>query len=111
MSLQTKPFQRVYMLFALGKDWRVSFLSNELATSPLKTLTFADPEEIRDLARRGQALGTSEAQALFDYSLGRGGGGVYLQLTPEQYSKLRNPDEGDGQKRTFKHSEAASGST
>jgi hypothetical protein len=88
MSPQTKPFQRVYMLFALGKDWRVSFLSNDL-TSPLKTLTFADREEIRDLAQRGQALGTSEARALFDYSLGSGGGGLYLQLTPEQYSKLR----------------------
>lgn len=98
MSLQSKPFQRVYMLFALGKDWRVSFLSNDLTTSPLKTLTFADREEIRDLAHRGQALGTSEARALFDYSLGRGCGGLYLQLTPEQYSKLRKPDEGDGQK-------------
>ena len=76
MSLQTKPFQRVYMLFALGKDWRVSFLANDLTTSPLNTLTFADPEEIRDLAQRGQALGTSEARALFDYSLGTGGGGI-----------------------------------
>jgi hypothetical protein len=98
MSLQTKPFPRVYMLFALGKDWRVSFLANDLTTSPLKTLTFAGPEEIRGLAHRGQALGTSEAQALFDYSLRRGGGGLYLQLTPEQYSELRNPDEGVGQK-------------
>jgi hypothetical protein len=98
MSLQTKPFQRVYMLFALDKDWRVSFLSNDLATSPLKTLTFADREEIRDLAQRGQALGTSEARALFDYSLGRGGGGLYLQLTPEECSNLRNPDKGGGHK-------------
>jgi hypothetical protein len=81
------------MLFSLGKDWRVSFLANDL--TPLKTLTFADPEEIRDLAQRSQALGTSEALALFDYSIGKGGGGLYLQLTPEQYSKLRNPDEGD----------------
>ena len=89
MSLQTKPFQRVYMLFSLGKYWRISFLTNDLATSPLKTLTFADPEEIRDLAQRSQALGTSEARALFDYSIGRGGGGLYLQLAPEQYSKLQ----------------------
>jgi hypothetical protein len=42
MSLQTKPFERVYMLFALGKDWRVSFLANDLTTSPLNTLSFAD---------------------------------------------------------------------
>jgi hypothetical protein len=87
MSIQTKPFERVYMLFSPGKDWRVSFLTNDL--TPLKTLNFADPKGIRDLAQCGQGLGTSEARALFDYSIGRGGGGLYLQLAPEQYSKLQ----------------------
>ena len=60
--------------------------------SPLKALRFADPEGIRDLARTGQALETSEARALFDYAIGRGAGGLYLQLTPEQYSQLRKQE-------------------
>ena len=83
------PHRRVYMLFNFGKDWQVSFLEADLTFSPLKALTLVDPEDIRDLARRGQALETSLARALFDYSIGSGRGGIYLQLTPEQYSTLR----------------------
>lgn len=89
MSLQIKPCHRVYMLFNLRKHWQVSFLEADLMVSPLKTLIFSDPEEIRDLARLGEALGTSEARALFDYSIGCGNGGLYLQLTTEQYSSLK----------------------
>jgi hypothetical protein len=97
MSCQAKPFHRVYMLFALHENWKVSFLEADLMVSPLKRLIFADPEEIRDLARLGQALATAEARVLFDYSIGRGNGGLYLQLTTEQYSKLREPGcERDG---------------
>ena len=97
MSCQAKPFHRVYMLFTLHKGWEVSFLEADLMVSPLKRLIFADPEELRDLARLGQALTTSEARILFDDSIGRGNGGLYLQLTTEQYSKLREPGcERDG---------------
>ena len=88
---QIQPFRRVYMLFRANNGWHVSFLESDLTNSPLRPLTFVDPEDVRDLARRGHALETSQARALFDYELGRGGGGIYLQLTPEQYSKLRNP--------------------
>ncbi len=85
------------MLFTLHKGWEVSFLEGDLMVSPLKRLIFADPEELRDLARLGQALTTSEARILFDDSIGRGNGGLYLQLTTEQYSKLRGPGcERDG---------------
>jgi hypothetical protein len=91
MSCQATPFHRVYMLFALHKDWKVSFLEADLMVSPLKRLIFADPEGIRELARFGQALATSDARLMFDCSIGRGNGGLYLQLTTEQYSKLREP--------------------
>ena len=89
MLHQVQTFRRVYMLFIFSKDWHVSFLEADLTISPLKTLIFVDPEDIRDLARRGQALETSLARALFDYSIGSGRGGAYLQLTTEQYSSLR----------------------
>ena len=46
------------------------------ATAEPHGLTFADTEGVRDLARRGLALGISEARTLFDYSIGRGGGGL-----------------------------------
>jgi hypothetical protein len=92
MSSHAMPLRRVYMLFTLRKDWQVLFLEADLTISPLRTLTLANPEEIRELARQGEALGTSQARALLDYSLARGSGGLYLQLTLEQYSKLERPE-------------------
>ncbi len=91
MPDQVQPFRHVYMLFHLLNDWQVSFLEADLTFSPLKALTFVDPEDTRDLARRGHALTTSQARALFEYSIGSGRGGIYLQMTTEQYSSLREP--------------------
>ena len=51
MSRQIKPCHRVYMLFNLRKHWQVSFLEADLMVSPLKTLIFSDPEEIRGIPR------------------------------------------------------------
>jgi hypothetical protein len=57
---------------------------------PLK-LTFADPEKVRELARRGEALGTSEARQMLEHAIETGRGGIYLRLTPEQFARLRQP--------------------
>jgi hypothetical protein len=61
---------------------------------PVKTtlprkLTFSDPEKIRELARRGEAWGTSESRQMLEHAIETGRGGIYLRLTPEQYNKLR----------------------
>jgi hypothetical protein len=53
--------------------------------------TFADPERIRDLARRGGALGTLEAKQMLEQAIETGRGGLYLDLTHEQYAKLTRP--------------------
>ena len=52
---------------------------------------FADPEKIRELARRGEAWGTSEARQMLEHAIDTGRGGVYLQLTQGQYARLRRP--------------------
>jgi hypothetical protein len=51
--------------------------------------TFTDSEKIRELARRGEAWGTSEARQMLEHAIETGRGGIYLRLTPEQYSRLR----------------------
>ena len=51
--------------------------------------TFADPEKIRELARRGEAWGDSESRQMLEYGIENGRGGVYLRLTPDQYARLR----------------------
>jgi hypothetical protein len=43
----------------------------------------------RELARRGEAWGTSEARQMLEHAMETGRGDVYLRLTSEQYSRLR----------------------
>lgn len=88
MAPHDKPAHRIYMQFILLNDWQVSFLETDLTTSLPKTFTFANPQRIEALARHGEALGTPQAQMLFEYAIKTGRGGLYLKLTPEQYSEL-----------------------
>jgi hypothetical protein len=75
MSRYDRPSHRVYMTFFLRKGWQVQFCEQDLKTPLPRTLTFTDPEKIRELARRGEALGTSEAKQMLEYAIevGRGG--------------------------------------
>ena len=76
------------MSFFFRKGWQVQFLEADLKTPLPRKLTFTDPDKIRELARRGEAWGTSEAQQMLELAIEQGRGGVYLRLTPEQYAKL-----------------------
>jgi hypothetical protein len=79
------------MTFFLREGWYVQFLEADLKTPlPLK-LTFADPEKIRELARRGEAWGDSESRQVLEHAIENGRGGCYLRLTPGQYRALRRP--------------------
>jgi hypothetical protein len=89
MSRYGRPIHQVYMYFFLRSGWQVQFLEPDLKTRLPRKLTFADPEKIRELARRGEAWGTSEARQMLEHAIETGRGGCYLRLTPEQYAKLR----------------------
>jgi hypothetical protein len=65
--------------------------SEDTSAADVQTFTFADPEKIRELARRGEAWGTSEARQMLEHAIETGRGGCYLRLTPEQYARLRRP--------------------
>ena len=54
-----------------------------------RKVTFADTDKFRELARRGEALGGSEAKQMLEHAIETGRGGVFLRLTPDQYKKLR----------------------
>ena len=89
MSHYTKAHHTVYMSFMSRDGWYVQFLEADLKTPLPRTFTFADPEKIRELARRGEAWGTSEARQILEHAIEMGRGGVHLRLTPEQYRHLR----------------------
>jgi hypothetical protein len=65
------------MQFVRRDVWNVTFLEPGLQTALPKTLTFRDEGKIRELARRGQAWGTSEDPQLLDYAIAKGEGGLY----------------------------------
>ena len=91
MSRYDRTTHQVYMYFFLRSGWQVQFLLPDLKTPLPKKLTFADPEKIREMARRGEAWGTSEARQILEHAIETGRGGIYLRLTPEQFAKLRRP--------------------
>ncbi len=91
MSRYDKPSHQVYMYFFLRSGWQVQFLEADLKTPLPRKFTFTDSEKIRELARRGEAWGTSEARQMLEYAIEVGKGGVYLRLAPGQYARLRRP--------------------
>lgn len=91
MSRYDRASHRVFMTFFYRAGWQVQFVEADLKTPLPRTFTFADPEKVRELARRGEAWGTSEARQMLEYGIEVGRGGTYLRLTPGQYRKLRRP--------------------
>ena len=89
MSRFSKPSHKIYMTFFQREGWYVQFLEADLKTPLPRTFNFTDPEKIKELAKRGEACGTSEARQMLELAIEQGRGGVYLRLTPEQYAKLR----------------------
>ncbi len=67
------------------------FLEEDLKTPLARRLYFKGPEKIRIIVEKvGNFADLQERQAL-DYGLEMGRGGVWLQLTDEQYRRLKTP--------------------
>ena len=79
----------VYMSFMLRQGWFCQFLEKDLKTPLPRKITLKDPENVRALAERGGCVMNLEKRQAFDYAIGMGRGGVWLELTDEQYIKLQ----------------------
>jgi len=88
-SRYDRPSHRVYMTFFSRRGWQVQFVEADLKTPLPRTFTFAHADKIRELACRGEALGTLEAKQTLEEAIEKGRGGTYLRLTGEQYAKLK----------------------
>jgi hypothetical protein len=91
MSRYDRPTHTVYMHFFIRGGWHVQFLESDAKTVLPRKLMFAHADKIREIARRGEALGTLAAKEELERAIENGRGGVYLRLTPAQYAKLRHP--------------------
>lgn len=80
---------RVYMYYILREYWMCQFLEEDLKTPLPGQLHFKSAEKVRAIVDKvGHFANLQDRQAL-DYGLETGRGGVWLQLTDEQYMRLK----------------------
>ena len=73
----------------MKEGWRVTFLDADCKTPLPKRLTFASSDKIVQLAKNGGADFTSASRCDLENGIQIGRGGMWLNLTAEQYQKLR----------------------
>ena len=61
--------------FFYRQGWQVQFCEADLKTALPRKLTFADPEKIRELARRGEAWGDSASRQMLEGAIEKAAGG------------------------------------
>jgi hypothetical protein len=76
------------MSYFCRREWVVQFLQPDLKTPVGRILTFADPDKIRELIARTPTPMNLETRNMLEHSITQGRGGLYLDLTNEQYIKL-----------------------
>ena len=86
--------RRIYMYFMLRGGWHCQFLEADLKTPLPKKLNFSDIAKVTQLIERGNGFRDLEVRNMFAHAVQNGRGGVYLELTEEQYQKLKSPKKG-----------------
>jgi hypothetical protein len=81
----TRPIK---MCFELKVGWHCRFLEKDQKTTLGKCFIFRDSASMRTLAERGLGFVTGNTRRAFEHAIKRGRGGIWLQLTAEQYRIL-----------------------
>ena len=83
------PKVRVYLSFMVsGRGWQCQFLEEDLKTPLPRRLNFTTPAKILELAEHAGALRDLACRQAIEHGISVGRGGVWLNLTREQYGKL-----------------------
>lgn len=81
--------KRVYMYFMHNQGWHCQFLEPDLKTALRRRLNFAGADKIREMQDRfGEDRMLEHKQAL-EYAIETGRGGIWLNLTEQQYNILK----------------------
>jgi len=81
---------RVYLFFQFRNGWRCQFLEPDLKTSLPRKPILTDSETLIGLVERGGGLPDLASRQALDQAIDKGRGGVFLNLTQEQYERLRH---------------------
>ncbi len=80
---------RIYMHYMLADGWFCQFLEEDLKTPLPRKVRLDDPAKIIEMAEKGGAAMLLEDRQALDYGIAQGRGSVWLNLTWEQYQKLK----------------------
>jgi len=88
-AAQRKPPRRVYMSFQSHSSWICQFLEEDLRTPLPRKLSLLSIDRLFEIAERGRRDLTTEDRQALQHGIEIGRGGVWLELTEEQYRKLK----------------------
>jgi hypothetical protein len=77
------------MSYMHNRGWYCQFLEEDLKTSLPRKFTFATSDKVVELVERAGGIKNTEARQALQYGINIGRGGVFLNLTEEQYCKLK----------------------
>ena len=77
------------MYFQDRKGWHCQFAGADLKTSLPSKLHFKSADKVIELIERGGGITDLESRLMLDQAIATGRGGVFLNLTREQYARLR----------------------
>jgi hypothetical protein len=80
---------RVYMQFILTRGWFCQFLEADLKTPLPRKVTVKDQKKIFKMAERGGFHLSVAGRYSIQKAIDEGRGGIWLELTDEQYAKLK----------------------
>ena len=77
------------MHFMLREDWYCQFLEEDLKTPLPRKVRLKESEKIFEMAERGGYSMNLEGRQAIEQAILKGRGGIWLNLTEEQLSRLR----------------------
>jgi hypothetical protein len=77
------------MYFQYRNGWQCQLLEQDLRISLPRKLRFASSDKVVELIKRGGGITDQESRLMLDQAIVTGRGGVFLNLTTEQYAKLK----------------------
>ena len=83
------PRRRIYMHFMMNKRWFCQFLEADLKTPLPRRISFSDEAKLFEMAERGGYRLNLEGRQAIEHAIHNGRGGIWLNLTDEQYAKLK----------------------
>jgi hypothetical protein len=77
------------MYFQCRNGWHCQFMESDLKTPLPKKLHFSSERKVIELVERGGGLPDQESRAMLNQAIETGRGGLFLNLTQEQYARLK----------------------